>query len=65
VFTWQLEEDEDWKNHNSIVTVEFFDHEGDTELRLTHEKLPSEESRDDHNEGWNSLLDKLEKFVSR
>ena len=28
VFTWRLEEDEDWKNHSSIVTVEFFDREG-------------------------------------
>ena len=65
VFTWKLEEDEDWKNHSSIVTVEFFDCEGGTELRLTHEKLPNEASRDDHTQGWNSVLDKLEKFLSR
>jgi len=64
VFTWRLEEEEDWKNHRSIVTVEFFDREGGTELRLTHEKLPNEASRDDHNQGWNSVLDRLEKFVS-
>jgi len=64
VWTWQLEEDEDWKNHNSLVTVEFFDREGGTELRLTHEKLPTKESRDDHEQGWNSVLDKLEKFLS-
>ena len=65
VFTWRLEEDEDWKNHGSIVTVEFFDCEGGTELRLTHEKLPSEASRDDHTQGWNSVLDKLEIFLNR
>jgi uncharacterized protein YndB with AHSA1/START domain len=64
VFTWRLEEDEDWKNHSSIVTVEFFDREGGTEIRLTHEKLPNEASRDDHTQGWNSVLDKLEKFLS-
>ncbi len=64
VFTWQLEEDEDWKNHSSMVTVEFFDREGGTEVRLTHEKLPNEASRDDHKQGWNSVLDKLEKFLS-
>ena len=28
VFTWQLQEAEDWKNHSSIVTVEFFDRRG-------------------------------------
>ena len=65
VFTWQLEEDEDWKNHSSIVTIELFDREGGTELRLTHEKLPNEASRDDHEQGWNSVLEKLETFVTR
>src|SRR5215510_7962367 len=64
VFTWRLEEDEGWKNHRSIVTVEFFDRGGGTGLHLTHEKLPNEASRDDHKQGWNSVLDRLEKFVS-
>jgi uncharacterized protein YndB with AHSA1/START domain len=63
VFTWQWEDDEDWENHISIVTVELDDADGGgTELRLTHERLPNEESRDGHTRGWNSALDKLEKF---
>jgi uncharacterized protein YndB with AHSA1/START domain len=65
VFTWQWEDDEDWENHVSIVTVELGDAGGGTELRLAHEKLPNEESRDGHTRGWNSALDKLEKFFSR
>jgi len=65
VFTWQWEDDEDWQNHISIVTVELYDREGDTELRLTHEQLPNEESRDGHTLGWNSALDKLEKLFSK
>ena len=65
VFTWQWEDDEDWENHVSIVTVELDDADGGTELRLTHEKLPNVESRDGHTRGWNSALDKLEKFFSR
>ena len=65
VFTWQWEDDEDWQNHVSIVTVELYDRDGDTELRLIHEQLPNEESRDGHTRGWNSALDKLEKFFSR
>jgi len=64
VFTWRLEEDEDWRNHSSIVTVELFDREGGSEIRLSHESLPNEASRDDHTQGWNSVLDKLEKFLS-
>jgi len=63
VFTWKWDDDESWENHNSIVTVEFSAHGGGTEVKLTHEKLPSEESRDRHNQGWNSVLDRLEKFL--
>ena len=65
VFSWQWEDDEDWENHISIVTVELDDADGGTELCLTHEHLPNEESRDGHTRGWNSALDKLEKFFSR
>lgn len=65
VFTWKWDDDETWKNHTSIVTVELSDRDGGTEVRLVHEKLPSEESRDRHSEGWNSVLDKLEKFFNK
>jgi len=63
VFTWKWDDDENWETHNSLVTVEFFDRGGGTELRLKHEQLPSEESRDRHGEGWNSLLDRLDQFI--
>jgi uncharacterized protein YndB with AHSA1/START domain len=65
VFTWQWEDDEAWEERLSIVTVELSDHKGGTEVRLTHVQLPSEASRDRHNEGWNSVLDRLEKFFSK
>ncbi|HAK06175.1 MAG TPA: SRPBCC domain-containing protein [Spartobacteria bacterium] len=65
VFTWQWEDDETWENHTSIVTVELSDCDGGTELRLKHEQLPNEESRNGHTRGWNSALDKLEKFFSK
>jgi uncharacterized protein YndB with AHSA1/START domain len=65
VFTWQWQDDENWERHVSIVTVELSDREGGTELRLVHEQLPSEKSRDGHTGGWNSALDKLEKFLSK
>ncbi len=28
VFTWQWDDDEDWENHTSVVTVELCDREG-------------------------------------
>jgi len=64
VFTWKWDDDEAWEARNSIVTVEFSDSDGGTEVRLVHEQLPSEESRDRHNEGWSSVLDRLDKFIT-
>ena len=65
VFTWQWDDDETWENHTSVVTVELADCEGGTELRLRHELLPNEQSCEGHTEGWNSALDKLERFFSK
>ena len=65
VFTWKHLDDKAWENRTSIVTLELSDRDGGTELRLRHEQLLSEESRDRHNEGWNSLLDRLEQFISK
>lgn len=65
VFTWQWDDDEVWENLVSVVTVELADGEGGTELRLRHEQLPNERSRQGHTGGWNSALDKLEKFFNK
>jgi uncharacterized protein YndB with AHSA1/START domain len=65
VFTWKWDDDDAWENHDSVVTIELADRDGGTEVKLTHEKLPSEASRDRHNEGWNGVLDRLERFFSR
>jgi len=65
VFTWQWQDDEDWKECVSVVTVDLSDRAGGTEVRLTHTQLPNQESRDSHNEGWNSVLEKLETFVTK
>jgi uncharacterized protein YndB with AHSA1/START domain len=63
VFTWKHKDDKAWENRASIVTVEFSARNGGTGVRLTHAQLPSVESRNDHNRGRNSVLDRLEKFV--
>lgn len=65
VFTWKWDDDEAWENYTSVVSVEFSDRDGGTELRLTHVQLPSEASRDRHNQGWNSVLDRLEAFLNK
>jgi uncharacterized protein YndB with AHSA1/START domain len=65
VFTWKWDDDEAWENKSSTVTIELSDRDGGTEIKLTHVQLPSEESRNRHNEGWNSVLDRLERFFNK
>jgi uncharacterized protein YndB with AHSA1/START domain len=65
VFTWAWDDDEAWENRTSVVTIELSERDGGTELRLIHEQLPNEASRDRHNDGWNSVLDRLENFFEK
>ena len=62
-FTWA------WENNpakgDTIVTVELTSKGAGTELVLTHERFPSEESRDKHQHGWTGCLDRLESKVLR
>jgi uncharacterized protein YndB with AHSA1/START domain len=57
VFTWAWEED-DGPGHESLVTVDFAERDGSTELTLTQERLADATSRDAHVEGWTSTLDR-------
>lgn len=63
VFTWTYEGDEDWAGCESLVSVEFFAHGEETELRLTQTGFPSAESRDNHNQGWGTCLDKIDALL--
>jgi len=61
VFTWS------WLSapeRESLVTV-LLKPDGDgTLLTLTHEQFFDEDACDQHNNGWNGALDKMEKFVA-
>jgi uncharacterized protein YndB with AHSA1/START domain len=60
VFTWLWENDPvHGESADTLVTVDFFDRGGRTEVVLTHEGLPSEVSRKEHDEGWAECLEKI------
>ena len=61
-FTWTWEEG-GMDIGESLVTVHLKELGGQTELVLTHERLPSDEARTAHGEGWNGILDRLGQFV--
>jgi uncharacterized protein YndB with AHSA1/START domain len=59
VMTWSWEEDDPADEYESLLTLDFIDRSGATELVLTHEKLISVESRNRHEEGWTQIVDQL------
>ena len=63
VFTWNWEVGPPFGS-NTLVTVEFREAEGGTELVLIHERFDSEQARDEHTKGWNGCLEKLEAISS-
>jgi len=59
VFTWNWEDGPPFGS-NTLVTVEFRDASGGTELVLIHERFESQHACDEHTKGWNGCLEKLE-----
>lgn len=62
VFTWGWETMP--QHGETLVTIEFFDRDGQTEVVLTHENFPTVEARNAHNDGWISCFDSLGKYLS-
>ncbi|MGO8919971.1 MAG: SRPBCC family protein [Stellaceae bacterium] len=58
-YTWIWEQG-DWAGIETLVTLEFRETEGETELVLTHEALPDAPAAEAHRGGWNSALDRLD-----
>jgi uncharacterized protein YndB with AHSA1/START domain len=57
--TWRWEEDDPAEERDTLLTLDFIDADGGTDLVLTHEHLASVESRDNHEHGWTAILDAL------
>ncbi len=55
VFTWAWEED-GAPGHETLVTIDFVEKDGGTEILFTHAGFENDEQRDMHNQGWTSTL---------
>jgi uncharacterized protein YndB with AHSA1/START domain len=62
VFTWGWEGPDRFE---TLVTVEFLEKDGGTELVLTHERFADTGSRDMHREGWEGCLASLERRLAK
>lgn len=71
VYTWDWEKDGsgtefgELEGKTSLVTVEFLDRGGRTELILTHSRFATVQSRDSHAGGWGRILDSLGSFLEK
>lgn len=63
VYTW-LVEGQSVPDDRSLVTVRFETRDGGTEVIVVHERIDSEETKRDHEHGWNGCLDGLEALFS-
>lgn len=61
VYTWRWEAEPELGD--TLVTVEFHDRGGSTEIVLTHELFPTEKARQEHERGWSGGLDNLAKIL--
>jgi len=52
-------------NVNTLVTVELYPSGDETDLVLTHERLPTRAIFDGHTRGWGNILDHLADAASR
>jgi len=62
-YTWKWEEEGN-DYYDTLVTVEFNDCDGATEVVLTHELFPDTEIAGKHNDGWTSCLNRLEEVFA-
>lgn len=58
--TWKWDEEDPSQEQETLLTIALASHGGGTELTLTHERFTSEESRSNHEYGWNSMLEKMQ-----
>jgi len=62
VFTWNWERPD--APLDSVVTVEFLERAGSTEVVISHRNLPDAESRAKHTEGWAGCLGQLQQYLA-
>lgn len=62
VYSWAW--DEHLEHGESLITVDFADVDGGTEVTMVHSGLPDAKSVTEHEDGWTSCLNRLEELYS-
>ncbi len=64
VFTWSWEDDPDWANLESVISIELHARDQETEIRFTQTGFPNIESGGRHEHGWSASFDKLDTVLA-
>lgn len=63
IFTWTWEPPDPHAGIKTLVHVTFSARDGGTEVSVTHERFPTDESMQRHRNGWQLTLDRLERDI--
>jgi uncharacterized protein YndB with AHSA1/START domain len=63
--TWRWDEDDPKDEYDTLLTLEFHEAAGGTELVLTHDRFATQQSRDNHNEGWAKIMAQLDSVLAQ
>ena len=58
-FTWRWDQKDGSLGAEMLIEIEFLDRDGGTEMVFTQTRFPTEDSREQHEGGWNSSFESL------
>jgi uncharacterized protein YndB with AHSA1/START domain len=64
VCTWRWSSAPETKD-DTVITIEFQDRGGSTEVVLRHDRFPDVNMRNQHEQGWTHCLAQLEDFINK
>ncbi len=62
-FTWSWEKPDPHAGIDSLVTIDFIDADGSTEVVVSHEKLEGTEMKARHSAGWLGAMQRLQAWL--
>lgn len=62
-FTWSWEKPDPHAGIETLVTIEFVEDSGNTEVIVSHERLKHEEMKERHSDGWVGALERLDVWL--
>ncbi len=63
-YTFRWEEDDADLEHDTLISIDFIDRNGQTEMVFTHENFASDVSRGNHERGWTATFEQLENLIA-